>query len=56
MQSWDDNSLKICITYTIHVITTIRTTKKDTMLSCIAIASSSRCERHLALSSILDIN
>ncbi len=52
-QSRGDSSLEICITHTIHVIATIRTTKEDTMPACIATMSSPRHGRYLASPSSL---
>jgi len=55
-QSRGGSPLEICITHTIHVITTIRTTEEDTMPSCIATVSSPRYGRHLAPPSSLGTN
>lgn len=55
-QSRGGSPLEICITRTVHVITTIRTTEEDTRPSFIATVSSSRYGRHLAPLSSLGTN
>lgn len=55
-QSRDGSPLEICVTHTIYVISTIRTTEEDMMPSCIATASSSRNGRHLASPSSVGMN